>query len=79
MEQHEHEIASQTTEELGKQVKAMCQRKEGKEKKVGRKTKYFSIGSCRIRPSMDGTKITIEGMTKKTQDESIEAIKKLLS
>lgn len=28
---------------------------------------------------MDGTKITIEGMTKKTQDESIEAVNKLLS
>ena len=79
VEQHEHEIASQTTEELEKQVKALRQRKEGQGKKAGRKPRYFSIGSCRIRPSMDGTKITIEGMTKKTQDELIEAIKKLLS
>ena len=79
VEQHEHEIASQTTEELEEQVKALRQRKEGRGKKAGRRPTYLLVGSYRIRPSMDGTIITIEGMTKKTQDELIEAIKRWLS
>ena len=79
VEQHEQEIASQTTEELEQQVKALRQRKESRRKKAGRKPRYLPVGSYRIRPSMDGTKITIEGMTKKTQDELIEVVKRWLS
>ena len=79
VEQHEHEIASQTTEELEKQVKALRQRKQGKGKKAGRRPRFLSVGPYRIRPSVDGTKITIEGMTKKTQDELIEVVKRWLS
>lgn len=79
VEQHEQEIASQTTEELEKEVKKLRQRKPAKETKVGRKPTYFSIGSYRIRPSLDGNKITIEGMTKKEQADFLAAIKELLS
>jgi len=79
LELHEHEIASQTTEEFEKEVKKLRQRKPSRETKVGRKPIYVSIGSYRVRPSLDGNKITIEGMTKKEQEDFLEAIKELLS
>jgi hypothetical protein len=79
VEEHEDEIASQTTEELEKEVKKLRQKKPVKETKVGRKPTYFSVGSYRVRPSLDGNKITIEGMTKKEQEDFLAAIKELLS
>jgi hypothetical protein len=79
VEEHEQQIASQTTEELEAQVKKLREPKQIKDTKVGRKPTYISVGSYRIRPSGDGTKITIEGLSGPEQAKLIEAIKEMLS
>jgi hypothetical protein len=79
VEKHEQEIAAQTAEELERQVKRLRQQKHKKATRVGRKPKYVSVGAYRIRPSMDGSKITIEGMTKSEQEDFMSAIKEMLS
>jgi hypothetical protein len=78
VEQHEQEIASQTTEELEKQIKELKHGRQDKECRAGRRPSYISVGSYRIRPSLDGNKITIEGMTREEQADFIAAIKELL-
>jgi hypothetical protein len=79
VEKHEQEIAAQTAKELEKQVKRLRQQKQHKATRVGRKPKYISVGAYRLRPSMDGSKITIEGTSKSEQEDLIVAIKELLS
>jgi hypothetical protein len=77
--ENEQTIAEQSAEELGRAVKALRSKRKKTETGRGRKPNYIEIGQSRIRPSMDGTKLIIEGITKKKQAELIEAIKGLLS
>jgi hypothetical protein len=62
-------------------VKALRSAKKEKraESARGRRPTYISIGKSKIRPSQDGTRLIIEGITKKKQSELIEVIKSLLS
>ncbi len=79
VEKNERAIAEQSAEELDKAVKALRSKKKVTGKGRGRHPTYIEIGKSRIRPSMDGTRLVIEGITKAKQDELIEAIKNLLS
>jgi hypothetical protein len=73
-------IEAETVDELETEVKAVLRKGEKTKKKGGgRPSKALRIGSCTIRASSKGDKITIEGLTKKRQTQLIEAINKLLS
>jgi hypothetical protein len=76
VERNEEKIADESAQELEKKVKERRSRK--KQPGKGRKPIFIELGKCRIRPSVDGTKILIEGITKKKQTELIEALKSLL-
>jgi len=78
IEEHEKDIAEQSAVELEKSVQQLRQRRQ-KKSNAGRKPKYFDIGRFRLRPSLDGTRLTIEGITETKQAELIEALKVLLS
>jgi hypothetical protein len=76
VQENEATIAKNTVEELEKEIrrlKAKLAKKAG-----GRKPLYIGIAGCKIRPSTDGTRITIEGLTKKQQGQILEGIKRLL-
>jgi hypothetical protein len=78
VEQHEDDIAALSADELAKQIKQI--RQKGRKKgKGGRKPTYEEIGKVRIRPALDGSRLTVEGLTKAQQKEILEAIKALLS
>lgn len=78
VEQHEEEIASGSADELAKQVKQL--RQKGRKKgKGGRKPMYVEVGKIRLRPSQDGSRLTIEGTTNAEQIEIMEAVNALLS
>lgn len=80
VQKHEQSIAEQTAEELEKKVKALRGRRKAKsDDGRGRKPISFQIGRFKISPSMDGTKLTIEGLSKDRQARLIEALKELLS
>ena len=79
VEKNEEAIAEQSAAELEQLVKALRSTKKRTETGRGRKPTYIEIGKSRIRPSMDGTRLVVEGITKRKQAELIEAIKSLLS
>ncbi len=76
VERNEEKIADESAQELERTVRKL--RSQKKQRGKGRRPTYIEVGKCRIRPSMDGTKIIIEGITKKKQNELIEALKGLL-
>ena len=69
VEKNEQAIAEQSAAELEQAVKALRAVKRPTGSGRGRKPNYIEIGKSRIRPSMDGTKLVIEGITKKKQEE----------
>lgn len=80
VEKHEEVIARESAEEFEKKVR---NRVEASKKKSndgrGRKPKYTALGECKLRLSGDGTKISVEGLSKKQQSALFEAIKDWLS
>lgn len=82
VQKHEEMIAEQTAEELEKKVKALRKRREtrsGDGDGRGRKPMSIQVGRFKISPSMDGTKLRVEGLSKTRQTRLIAAIKDLLS
>ena len=80
VEHHEEDISKQTAQELEEQVKARRKKARNPDKKPrGRKPTVQEIGRLRIWPSLDGTKLRIEGMTSTERDQLIETIKTLFS
>jgi hypothetical protein len=77
VQDNEEVIASEPAEELAERIRILKATK--KKKRGGRKPIYVEVGGCKVRPSGDGTKITIDGLTEKRQKEILEGIKKLLS
>ncbi|MBI5250748.1 MAG: hypothetical protein HY912_14755 [Desulfomonile tiedjei] len=77
VQDNEEMIATEPAEEFEKQVRTLQAKRE--KKKGGRKPKFVEVGGCKVRPSGDGTKILIEGLTAKRQKEILEGIKDLLS
>lgn len=69
-------IAKEPAEEFEKTVRTLRVKKK---KEGGRKALYEEVGGCRVRPSGDGSKILIEGLTKERQEQLLGEIKKLLS
>ncbi|MGO9569694.1 MAG: hypothetical protein ACLP5H_19355 [Desulfomonilaceae bacterium] len=78
VEQHEQEIAKEPAEEFEKKVRKILSKKKKKDGR-GRKPKYTEIDGCKVRLSDDGTRIAIEGLSKKRQSALFEAIKTALS
>jgi hypothetical protein len=78
LKKHEKDIASLTAQELEKQVKQL-RLKARKKGSGGRPATYLEIGKVIIRPSLDGTRLTIEGLTKGKQKEIIDTLNALLS
>ena len=74
---NEQTIAKEPAETLQKKVREL----RGKKKKtgVGRPPKYEMVEGLKIRASDDGSKIVIEGLTKKSQKQILEGLKGLLS
>ncbi len=77
VQEHEQDIAAQSAQEFEKKVKEI--RKKKKDGRGGRKPVYIEVGGYRIRPSLDGNRLTIEGITPTQQSRLIEAVKGLLS
>jgi hypothetical protein len=77
VQDNEEIIATEPAEEFEKQVRTLRAKRE--KKKGGRKPKFVEVAGCKVRPSGDGTKILIEGLTAKRQKEVLEGIKELLS
>jgi len=73
-------IETETADELAKEVAAVL-KKTRKTRKAGggRSSKAMIFGTCSVRASSKGDKITIEGLTAKKQAQLLEAIKKVLS
>lgn len=80
VQKHEQAIAEQTAEELEKKVKALRRKRQTRNGDGrGRRPISVEVGKFKICPSMDGTKVRIEGLSKDRQIRLIEAIKDLLS
>lgn len=80
VEQHEATIEAQTAAELDQQIKALRKVPSASdEKRRGRKPTRIDVAGCKLWPSLDGTKLRIEGLTEVQRAEIIEAIKSLLS
>lgn len=80
VQKHEQTIAEQTAGELDKHVKALRMKRRARSGDGrGRKPVFLQIGKFKICPSMNGSKLTIEGLSKDRQSRLIEAIKDLLS
>jgi hypothetical protein len=79
VEQNEEVIAEQSTAELEQAVKDLRSTKKTTGKARGPKPTYEQLGKYRIRPSSDGTRVVVEGLSKKQQAEVIEAIRAVLS
>jgi len=77
VQDNEETIATEPAEEFEKQVRTLRAKRE--KKKGGRKPKFVEVAGCKVRPSGDGTKILIDGLTAKRQQEILEGIKELLS
>lgn len=77
VQDNEEIIAKEPAEEFEKQVRTLQAKRE--KKKGGRKPKFLEVGGCKVRPSGDGTKILIEGLSTKRQKVILEGIKELLS
>ncbi len=77
VQNYEEVIATEPAAELEKKVQTL--RSKGKRRAGGRKPTYVEVGGCKVRPSGDGTKIIIEGLTSERQKEILEGVKELLS
>lgn len=77
VQDNEETIATEPAEEFEKQVRTLRAKRE--KKKGGRKPKFVEVAGCKVRPSGDGTRILIEGLSAKKQQEIMEGIKELLS
>lgn len=76
VQNHEELIATEPAEEFEKQVQTL--RAKRKKKRGGRKPIYIEVGGCKVRPSGDGTRITIDGLNAERQKEILEGIKEVL-
>jgi hypothetical protein len=82
VQKHEQVIQEQTAEELEKRVRALRRRREtrtGGGDGRGRKPISLQVGRFKIYPSMDGTKLRIDGLSKTKQAKLIQALKDMLS
>ncbi|AFM23335.1 hypothetical protein [Desulfomonile tiedjei] len=80
VEKHEEVIARESAEEFEKKVRNRVEASKKKSRDGrGRKPKYTALGECKLRLSGDGTKISVEGLSKKQQSALFEAIKGWLS
>lgn len=77
VEQHEEVICKEPAQEFEKTVRKLRAKK--KQDGRGRKPTYVEIQGCKLRRSEDGTRISIEGLSKKRQAALFENIKGLLS
>jgi hypothetical protein len=77
VQDNEEMIATEPAEEFEKKVQTL--RAKRKKKKGGRTPMFVEVAGCKVRPSGDGTKILIEGLSAKRQKEIMEGIKTLLS
>lgn len=77
VENNEETIVKEPAEALEKRIRNL--RAKSKKKPGGRKPMYVEVGGCKVHPSGDGSRILIEGLTKKKQKEILEGIKELLS
>ncbi len=73
-------IEAETADELETEIKSVLKKtKKPKKPGGGRPSKALIFGDFTVRASSKGNKITIEGLTKNTQAQLIEALKGLLS
>jgi hypothetical protein len=80
VEKHQQLIAKKTTEEFEKEVRNRVQESKKKRKGGrGRTPSHITIGECKVRPSGDGTRISVDGLSKNRQTALLEAIKVWLS
>ncbi len=80
VEKHEETIAREPAEEFEKKVRNRVEARKKKSKDGrGRRPSYTTLGECKLRLSSDGTKIAVEGLSKKQQSALFEAIKGWLS
>ncbi|MFH1114179.1 MAG: hypothetical protein V1792_09685 [Pseudomonadota bacterium] len=79
VEKHEEDIAKEPAAEFEKKVRKLRATKKKKKEGRGRKPQYTEVGGCKVRLSEDGTRITVEGLSKERQEELFEAIKAALS
>jgi hypothetical protein len=78
VEKHEEEIVKETAEDFEKRVRKLRAKKTKKDGR-GRKPQYTEVGGCKIRLSENGTRIVVEGLSKKRQAALLEVIKDALS
>ncbi|AFM26056.1 hypothetical protein [Desulfomonile tiedjei] len=71
-------IAKESAAELEKEVKALLAKERPKDSGRGRKSNRLDVGNYVLRPSLDGKKLTIEGLSEKKRTELIEIIKSWL-
>jgi len=76
LEEHAEDAEKQTVEQFEEMVRKLKANKPKTGK--GRRPSYEEIAGYKVRRTGDGTKITIEGLSKKSQEKLFEAIKKLL-
>lgn len=80
VEKHEETIAKEPAEEFEKKIRNRVEASKNKSKDGrGRKPEYTTFGECKLRLSGDGTKISVEGLSRKQQSALFEAIKSWLS
>ena len=77
LEEHVEDAEKQTVQQFEETIRKLkgTRKKDGR----GRKPSYEEVAGYRMRRAKDGTKITIEGLSMKSQEELFKAIKKLLS
>lgn len=80
VEKHEPNIARKTSEDFEKEIRRRVKEsKKNKKDGRGRTPTYTLIGECKVRLSGDGTRIAVEGLSKKRQKALSEVIKDWLS
>jgi hypothetical protein len=71
-------IAKESATELEKEVKALLAKERPKGTGRGPKPRRMDVGKYVLRPSLDGKKLTIEGLSEKKRAQLIEIIKSVL-
>ena len=80
VEKYEETIAREPAEEFEKKIRNRVEASKSKSQDGrGRPPQYTKLGQCKLRLSGDGTKILVEGLSKKQQSALFEAIKGWLS
>lgn len=74
VEKHEETIAREPAEEFEKQVKNRLKERKKTGDGRGRKPSYTKFGECKLRLSDDGTKISVEGLSKEQQSALFKVI-----